>query len=255
MTSKHGLRGTRVGEASNPGPPRLRRLRRGTSSNGPSPVAVSSDEEPLVRPNMGRDVLPRFGEGPIAVPFAGPVVPRPSEHDEPSTQPASAFPTWVDAAVDEDVIAALQFDLEGGAVASSSFALPVHNRFSALDSTVRGSDEMVPTSGVEVFPMSDDAAVEVPLEPPRHRPSRMLVLIPQVGALGSFPDRQSDEFQGHSTGGRFLDVVPSTLGIHTQVESVRPTIGESDTESVFQSTPDQSGDDGDRRRRRCFGRR
>ena len=62
---------------------------------------------------------------------------------------------------------------------------------------------MVPTvvdaSGVEVFPMSDDAAVKVPLEPPRHRPSRRLVLIPQVGALVSFQDGQSDEFQGHST--------------------------------------------------------
>ena len=217
------------------------------SSLGPSPVAVSSDEEPLVRPNTGRDVLPRFSAGPIAVPFVGPVVPRPSELNEPSTQPASAFPTWVDAAVDEDVVAALQFDLEGGAVASSSFALPVQNRFSALDSVVRGNDEMVPTvvdgSGVEVFPLSDDAAVEVSLEPPRHRPSRRLVLIPQVGAHESIQDRQSDEFQGHSTGGRFLDGVSSTLGIHTQVESVRPTIGDSDTESVFQSTPDQSGDE------------
>ena len=163
-TSKYGLRGTRVGEASNPGPPRLRRLRRGTSSNGPSPVAVSSDEEPLVRPNMGRDVLPRFGEGPIAVPLAGPAVPRPSrrlvlvtegEHDEASTQPACVIPTWVDAA--------LQFDLEGGAVASSSFALPVQNRFSVLDSIVRDND-----------------AVDFHVEPPRHRPSRRLVLIPQL---------------------------------------------------------------------------
>ena len=67
-------------------------------------------------------------------------------------------------------------------------------------------------------------------------------MIPQVCALGSFPDRQSDEFQGHSIG-RFLAGVPSTSGIHTQVESVRPTVGESDTESVFQSTPDQSGDE------------
>ena len=81
------------------------------SSNGPSPVAVSSDEEPLVRPNMGRDVLPRFSEGPIAVPFACPVVPRPSEHDEPSTQPASAIPTWVDAVDDEDVVAASNLTL------------------------------------------------------------------------------------------------------------------------------------------------
>ena len=108
-TSKYWLRGTRVGEASNPGPHRFHRLRRGTSSNGPSPVAVSSDEEPLVRPNMGRDVLPRFGEGPIAVPLAGPAVPRPSrrlvlvtegEHDEPSTQPASVVPSgWLQRSI------------------------------------------------------------------------------------------------------------------------------------------------------------
>ena len=32
-------------------------------------------------------------------------------------------------------------------------------------------------------------------------------------------------------------------GSTPQVESVRPTIGDSDTESVFQSTPDQSGDE------------
>ena len=61
------------------------------SSNGPSPVAVSLGEEPLVRPNTGRDVLPRFSAGPIAVPFVGPVVPRPSELDEPSTQPGICY--------------------------------------------------------------------------------------------------------------------------------------------------------------------
>ena len=135
------------------------------------------------------------------------------------------FSTWVDAAVDEDVVAALQFDLEGGAVARSSFALPVQNRFSPLDSVVRGNDKMVPTvvdgSGVEVFLLSDAAAVEVSLEPPRHRPSRRLVLFPQVGAHESIQDR----------------------GILTQVESVRPSIGDSDTKSVFQSTPDKSGDE------------
>ena len=62
----------------------------------------------------------------------------------PARSPASAIPTWVDAAVDEDVVAALQFDLEGGAVASSSFALPVQNRFSALDSGGRFGSRSVP---------------------------------------------------------------------------------------------------------------
>ena len=58
--SRYGLRGSRVGEASNPGPPHLRRLRRASQSRiGQSPV--SSDGELLVRANMGRDVLPRVG--------------------------------------------------------------------------------------------------------------------------------------------------------------------------------------------------
>ena len=55
--SRYGLRGSRVGEASNPGPPHLRRLRRASQSRiGQSPV--SSDEEVLVHANTGRDVLP-----------------------------------------------------------------------------------------------------------------------------------------------------------------------------------------------------
>ena len=66
-------------------------------------------------------------------------------------------------------------------------------------------------------------------------------MIPQVGAHESIQDRQSD-FQGHRTNGR-LDGVSSTLGILTQVESVRPSVGDCDTKSVFQSTPDQSGDE------------
>ena len=62
--SRYGLARFPVGEASDPGPHQLRRLRRGSQSSvGQSLVDVSSDEEPLVRPNMGRDVLPRVGEG------------------------------------------------------------------------------------------------------------------------------------------------------------------------------------------------
>ena len=57
-----------------------------------------------------------------------------------------------------------------------------------------------------MFLTSDDAAVEVPMEPPGHRASRRLVLIPQSqGTPGSIHDRQSDEFQGHSTGGPLRD--------------------------------------------------
>ena len=93
--------------------------------------------------------------------------PRPSEHDEPSTQPASAVPTWVD-------VAALQFDLEGGAVASSSFAASSEQVLCFGFCQGQGNDVMVPTmvdgSGVEVFPLSDDAPVEVSLESPISHP-------------------------------------------------------------------------------------
>ena len=144
-TSNYGLRGSRVREASDPAPPQLRRLRRGTSSKvGPSPA------EDWFVPTWAGTCCPDSVK--VAVPLASSPVPRPSrrlvlvaegEHVEASTQPASFVPTWIDAKVDEEVVA---HDLEGDVVASSSFALPVQNRFSALDSTVRDNDDFVPTA-------------------------------------------------------------------------------------------------------------
>ena len=49
IVTKWGFRGVRVGEASHPGPSVA--ARRGQDS--------TSDDEPLVRPNVGRDVVPR----------------------------------------------------------------------------------------------------------------------------------------------------------------------------------------------------
>ena len=104
---------------------------------------MSFDEEPLVRHKTGRHVLPRVGECQSSVEFpltepdsiVPPTVPtvpnrieadrpvlRPSrrlvlvaegEHVEASTQPASFVPTWRDATDDEDMVDALQHDLEG----------------------------------------------------------------------------------------------------------------------------------------------
>ena len=93
-----------------------------------------------------------------------------------------------------DVSGALEEDLDRVDVGarSSEFVLLVQNRFSVLDSTVRDTDDLTPTAldgGVEVFPMTDDATVQVPIEPPRR-----LVLIPQSqGTPRSVQDRQSDE--------------------------------------------------------------
>ena len=58
VTHQCGFVGCRVGEASNPGPVLTRRGRRAQACHD-THIDVSSDEEPLVRPNMGRDVIAR----------------------------------------------------------------------------------------------------------------------------------------------------------------------------------------------------
>ena len=60
--ARYGLRGIRVGEASNPGP--TRRIRDPSEAVIDSLerelTMVDSDEEPLVRPSVGRNVIPRL---------------------------------------------------------------------------------------------------------------------------------------------------------------------------------------------------
>ena len=60
--ARYGLRGIRVGEASNPGP--TRRIRDPSKAIIDSLerelTMVDSDEEPLVRPSVGRNVIPRL---------------------------------------------------------------------------------------------------------------------------------------------------------------------------------------------------
>ena len=61
-----GFQGCRVGEASNPGPVVTRQGRRSQAFHD-TQVDVSSDEEPLVRPNTGRDVIARVEESTAGV--------------------------------------------------------------------------------------------------------------------------------------------------------------------------------------------
>ena len=60
--ARYGLRGVRVGEASNPGPPR--RIRDPSEAIIDSLerelIMVDSDEEPLVHPVVGRSVIPKL---------------------------------------------------------------------------------------------------------------------------------------------------------------------------------------------------
>ena len=77
--------GVRVGEASNPGPVQTRQARSGWKDQiqlfpgrglGSTQVDSSSDEELLVRPNSGRDVVPRSGELVAHTPPGSSVVPN-----------------------------------------------------------------------------------------------------------------------------------------------------------------------------------
>ena len=61
-----GFQGCRVGEASNPGPVVTRQGRRSQAFHD-TQVDVSSDEEPLVRPITGRDVIARVEESTAGV--------------------------------------------------------------------------------------------------------------------------------------------------------------------------------------------
>ena len=65
--SRYGLRGSRVGEASNPGPPHLRRFRRESQSR--IDQSPDSSDELLVPPNMSLDVFPRVDSSPVTVPL------------------------------------------------------------------------------------------------------------------------------------------------------------------------------------------
>ena len=69
--SRYGLRGVRLGEASNPGPPgrHIRDSAEETLDNLERELTlVESDDEPLVRPTTGRKVVPRISAGePILV--------------------------------------------------------------------------------------------------------------------------------------------------------------------------------------------
>ena len=64
--SRYGLRGVRLGEASNPGPPgrHIRDSAEEVLDNLERELTlVESDDEPLVRPTTGRNVVPRISAG------------------------------------------------------------------------------------------------------------------------------------------------------------------------------------------------
>ena len=166
--SRYGMRGFRVGEASNPGPPahRVRRVadsprveddevltgtRRRRRRLRPLPWSwddTDSDEPEQTHPtHRGRHVVPR------------------RDRELPATVPTSQTPEEVPL----HVVDALQEDLDPRHAPrfprSSEFELSDQNRFAALDSTVRDSNGLRPTSvdgsGVDTFPMTENAAMQV----------------------------------------------------------------------------------------------
>ena len=164
MSARYGLRGVRIGEASHPGPPLLRRLRRRRVRE------ISSDEEPLMR-GIARNVIPRIAE----VEFApGATQIETSLATVPASQTAlhEAGRRVSPDRVPMHVLDALEEDLEREHQVprspwSSQFALLVQNRFAVLDTTVRDSSGLMSTAvdGCEVE--VDDGVVSEMLTPRR----------------------------------------------------------------------------------------
>ena len=209
--------------------------RRHTQGLRDVPFEISSDEEPLVR-GIDRNVVASV----TRVESAADATQITSLATVPATQTAliearrEAFP--VGASVPSDVLDALEADLDRVDVEarSSDFVLPVQNRFSVLNSTVRDTDDdfthtALDGASVEVFPMTDDASVQVPIEPPRHRPYRRLVLIPQSqGTHRSVQDSQSDESEGDHIHAQLRNSAPSTDDVRRVGESFYMDQGDGD---------------------------
>ena len=221
------FQGCRVGEASNPGPVQTRQARSLERSIPFTQVDVSSDEKDLVLPNRGRHVIPRtvgelLWQDCCQSTRSQPVPPntiggrrrhegrmgsqrRRSQHRirhllllawQWLTCRQLSWMRWKKILESTDL-----------ATSGASPGVPVRNRFSVFESTVRETDCPMSTGGdgsggdVEVFPMIDDAVGHVSREPIRRRPCRRrLVLIPQMqDTPRSIQDRQSEESDGGST--------------------------------------------------------
>ena len=129
-SARYGLRGVRVGEASNPGPVHTRQARKFQRSIPVTQVDVSSDDEVLDRPNRGRHVVPRTNsEVPTTVPASSyalvaaglcsecefPVgIPRVAEEPETTVPASPSALVVVGRAVDVPlaILDALKEDLE-----------------------------------------------------------------------------------------------------------------------------------------------
>ena len=152
VCARYGLWGVRVGEASNPGPPSLRRYRRGRHAF----VLDSSDEEQLV---CNRNVVPRvFGADSVAD----------GMHVETSQESrATVVPSDSALAVaGREFFPDLLLGVQDGAqveIARSEVAEP-----------------RPPETVVDVFPMTDDAAVPQPSALPQ---CRRLVFPQSLGGI------------------------------------------------------------------------
>ena len=205
VSPREGLTGTRK---------RRRRLR-------PLPWSwddTDSDEEQthptqadFVRSHRGRHVVPRRdGELPATI---------------PRILTPEKFPL--------DIVDALQEDLDPRH--APRFPVSVQNRFDALDSTARDSSGLKPLSvdgsGVDIFPMTDDAALQVLVEPVRHRPCWRLVLILQSQGTPHFIQDRHDVSEGEARHVVPQDPISSDAEfVNESVDQV--PVGEDDREGL-----------------------
>ena len=185
ITHQCGLLGVRIGEASHPGPrARVKHHRR---------VVSSSDDEPLVRPNIGRDVIPR------TAPVSGtlPTWVDDERSQVPPTLPASGtLPTWVDdeepdtsmclrsreQSIPPTILDALEEDLEAN-VAEPAF--------------IGGLNVGVGVPVIQIADADSDILSDTVSDPDSLRDDRIGNVVPQDSAESSDLDSVHSEREDH----------------------------------------------------------
>ena len=139
---------------------------------------------------------------------------------------------------------------------SGAARIPVRNRFSVLESTVRDTECLMSTvvdgsSGdMEVFTMTDDAAGHVPREPRLQPDRRRLVLIPQVqdtppsiqdrseGEVAAVPPLVDHGVSGGESDRPLLDTESlSSQGFSTDIDGQSEVSGADEAESEVEPDP------------------
>ena len=208
-----GLLGIRVGEASHPGPVKTRSARRLERSR--RRVASSSDDEPLVRPVVGREVIPRIEAGADLLATGGEATVPDSVIDALEADLTPPVPSTVPVSdgrfLQLGLLCGVPLSEPGPTQWESGAEFPLERRAPDWDSNEEVEREEVPPGRDGVFDMTvadspDEIDVDEEAQPVRGVfGGRRVVLVPQSGTPRSVHDR-SDAGSNREVGENESDI-------------------------------------------------